>query len=277
MTPVDRRAAMRATELGEAEFMYHSFAWADDASRAALGMAQTRVGGGEVTVMANDPTGGFWSRAIGLGITEPVTGAVVDEVLTFARDHHASSVIFQIAPEADGDWERLLAARGMSPGSTWVKFAGPASLRPAASTDLRVDVLGPSDGSLFARVMCEGFEMPTDSPLPGWFSRFPAQREAGFTTYGAWDGPHLAAAATLFVADGIGTLAGAATLPTYRGRGAQGALMVRRIADAAAQGCAWVTCETGAESPDSPNPSLHNMRRIGLSELYERRNWVWRA
>jgi GNAT superfamily N-acetyltransferase len=274
---MDQRAAMRATELGEAAFMYQMFATADDASRAALGMAQSRIGGGEVTVMADDPTGGFWSRAIGLGVDEPVTGEVLDRVIAFARDHRARTLIFQIAPGADGGWQPLLEERGATPGGTWVKFAGPASLAPRATTGLRVAPLGPEHGSQFAHVMCAGFGMPEDSALPGWFARFPALSDAGFSTYGAWDGDDLVATATLYVGDGIGTLSGAATLPEHRGRGAQGALMSRRMRDAAGRGCAWVTSETGAETPEQPNPSLRNMRRMGLTELYERRNWIWRA
>ena len=53
--------------------------------------------------------------------------------------------------------------------------------------------------------------------------------------------------------------------------------MARRVTDAAALGCSWITAETGTETAEEPNPSLHNMRRIGLVELYERRNWIWRA
>ena len=52
--------------------------------------------------------------------------------------------------------------------------------------------------------------------------------------------------------------------------------MAIRVTDAAALGCAWITAETGTETPEDPNPSLHNMRHIGLVELYERRNWLWR-
>lgn len=271
------REARRATELGEAEFMFQMFARADDRSRSALGMAQRRIGAGEVTVMAQDPTGGFWSRVIGLGVDEPVTAEVVDEAIDFARTNGAGSLVFQIAPEADGDWESLLQERGVTPGSAWVKFAGAATHRADVPTDLRVDLLGPQHGVEFAHVMCTGFGMPLDSALPGWFAGIPSWREAGFTTYGAWDGDDLVATATLFVGGEIGTLSGAATLPSHRGRGAQGALMVRRINDAADAGCAWITCETGAETPENPNPSLHNMRRTGLTELYERRNWVWRA
>lgn len=271
------RDAMRATELGEAEFMFQMFACADDRSRSALGMAQRRLGAGEVTVMAQDPTGGFWSRVVGLGVDEPVTAEVVDEALDFARAHDAASLTFQIAPEADGDWQTLLRERGVVPGGAWVKFAGAATPRAEVPTDLRVDRLGPHDGAGFAHVMCTGFGMPLDSALPGWFAGLPGWGEAGFTTYGAWDGDTLVATATLFVGGEIGTLSGAATLPSHRGRGAQGALMVRRMNDAAAAGCAWITCETGVETPENPNPSLHNMRRMGLTELYQRRNWVWRA
>ena len=117
--------------------------------------------------------------------------------------------------------------------------------------------------------------MPMESALLACTRRCPGI--AGFRTYGAWDGDALVAASGLFTSEGIGTLSGAATLPAHRGRGAQGAFMARRIADAAAAGTEWITAETGAETPEDPNPSLHNMRRIGLVELYERRNWIWRA
>ena len=49
-----------------------------------------------------------------------------------------------------------------------------------------------------------------------------------------------------------------------------------RVADALEAGADWITCETGAETAESPNPSLHNMRRLGLGEQYERVNWIWR-
>ena len=275
---VDAREAMRASELGEAEFMYRMFECADPDTREALGMAQLRLGGGEVTVMARDPTGGLWSRAIGLGVTEPVTHELVDEVVDFVRYHGGRSVVFQVAPSADpSTWPDLLAAAGTAPGGVWVKLAGDAGDRDAPPTDLRTGVVGPERAEEFARVMCAGFEMPLDSALPGWFAGLPSWREAGFTTYGAWEGTQLVATASLFVHDGVGTLSGAATLPSHRGRGAQTALMVRRIRDAAARGCRWITGETGAESAEARNPSLHNMRRLGLVELYERRNWVWRS
>ena len=72
-------------------------------------------------------------------------------------------------------------------------------------------------------------------------------------------------------------LFGAATLATHRGRGAQSGLLAARLRAAAEAGVRWVSAETGAEAPGSHNPSLHNIRRAGLVDVYERPNWLWRA
>ena len=114
--------------------------------------------------------------------------------------------------------------------------------------------------------------MPLDSPLPDWFAQMPGAD--GLTTYAAFDGNEIVATSTLCVRDELASLCGAATLPAGRGRGAQSAMMARRIADANALGVRWIGTETGTETPEDPNPSLHNMRRLGFTELYERRNWI---
>ena len=97
------------------------------------------------------------------------------------------------------------------------------------------------------------------------------------TPYGAFDGDELVAVASLWVDGDLAALCGAATLPSARGQGAQGALMGRRLADAWAAGAQHIGSDTGSESPDHPNPSLHNMRRVGLTEAYTRTNYIWRA
>jgi GNAT superfamily N-acetyltransferase len=273
---VDDHEAMRATELGEAAYMEAAFAGTSSAVKSAMGMHTTRIGGAAVTVMSNDPTGGFWSRVIGLGITEPVTDSIVDDILAFAHDTGAKSLVWQTAPDAAGPWQKLLSDRGLTPGAAWVKFAAPIEeVHADPATDLRIAPLDLSDGRRYGDLMVDVFEMPKDSALSEWCAT--QLGIPGFHMYGAWDGEQLAATACLYAANGIGALSGAATLPQYRGRGAQTALMARRVADAASLGCTWTTAETGTETEEDPNPSLHNMRRIGLRELYDRRNWIWRA
>ncbi len=157
-----------------------------------------------------------------------------------------------------------------------MKFAAECTPRPEPATDLRLEVLGAAWAARAGRIMAEGFELPLDSGYPGWFANaLDAGGRDDMRVYGAFDGDELISVAMLCVSGEIAALAGAATVSAARGRGAQGALMARRINDAAAAGCRWVSTETGSETEDEPNPSLHNMRRAGLTELYERTNWVW--
>src|SRR4051812_17922526 len=139
---MDQHHAMKVAELAEAEYMFRMSDQADAVSREELGLATTRIGGGEVTVMTNDATGGFWSRAIGFGITEPLTHQVVDEVLAFVRDHGLQQLIFQVAPGADPEgWPTVLEFYGIVPSRAWVKFVGPTDLTTEIETDLSVRTL----------------------------------------------------------------------------------------------------------------------------------------
>ena len=170
----------------------------------------------------------------------------------------------------------MLAANGITPSRAWVKFAARRPAVPDAQTDLRVARLGALHAEEFGRMFVTGFGAPTGAGLEEWIAEMPSWTGYGFSIYGAWDGVDLVAAATLFVGPESAVLAGAATLPEHRGRGAQSALMSVRIADALDAGAAWITSETDAETRVSPNPSLRNMRRLGLGEQYERTNWIWR-
>ena len=96
----------------------------------------------------------------------------------------------------------------------------------------------------------------------------------GWRLYLASDGDTPAAGAALYCRDGTAWLGVAATLPAYRGRGAQGALMARRIADAAAAGCRHIATETGEPVADEPNSSYDNMLRLGFRAIYSRANYI---
>ena len=92
--------------------------------------------------------------------------------------------------------------------------------------------------------------------------------------YLAFDGDQPVACGALFVRGEVGWLGVAGTLPAYRRRGGQGALMAQRIRDAAGLGCCWVVTETGEDLPARPNPSFHNMLRTGFTLAYQRPNYL---
>jgi hypothetical protein len=79
----------------------------------------------------------------------------------------------------------------------------------------------------------------------------------------------VAAGGALFVADGVGVMMAAGTRPSSRGRGAQTALLRRRIADAGAAGCDLVVCSA---LPGST--SQRNQERVGLRTAYTRVTWT---
>ena len=102
--------------------------------------------------------------------------------------------------------------------------------------------------------------------------------DGDWATYGAWDGETLVGVARMLAVPETEAVAlfGAATLPEGRNRGAQGALLDARIREARDRGLRWASAETWLEDADNPNPSQHNMRRAGLTEVHTRPNWVWR-
>lgn len=273
----DGREPMLRAELTEAEYLWDMAEGVPDDLAERLGTAGLRVGGGVVRVVRNDPAGGFWNRSIGLGMTEPITGDVVDEAIEFSRANGAPVMVFQVAPGAQPQgWEEVFAERGIAMSAQWVKFMGPPPRIPDVDTDLRIAPLDKDDAAQvreFSEVMIASFGMP-----PGLMTEWgQAQaRRPDWAAFAAWDGDRIVSASLLYVHGDTGHLIGAGTLPDVRGRGAQSALMKARIDEAVRRGCAWVGSETGAETPESPNPSLHNMRRLGLTELYHRGNWVWR-
>jgi ribosomal protein S18 acetylase RimI-like enzyme len=97
----------------------------------------------------------------------------------------------------------------------------------------------------------------------------PWLNQSGWSLYVGRLNGQPAAAATLYLKDGVGYLADATTSPAFRRRGFQSALLRRRISDAAAAGADIVF--SGA----SPFSTSHrNMERIGMRVQFMRSLWT---
>ena len=261
----------RKAEYAEQAYMA-SFGQPEAADAIArIGLTVSDVGGGVVWATRDDPSGGFLSRAVGQGLGEPVTGAVLEEIVEVARAAGAPTIAVQPATElVTPDLVELMAQHGFGPGRTWDKLCRDVSAPPEAATDLRIEVLGAEHARVFAGVMLVGFEMPeaarpfveAETLLPGWM------------LFGALDGDEVVGVAGMYVDGDIAGLSGAATLPQHRGRGAQRALMAARITAAAEAGVTFLGTETWSEFDGAQNPSLHNMHWAGFRTLYQRRNYV---
>jgi GNAT superfamily N-acetyltransferase len=138
-------------------------------------------------------------------------------------------------------------------------------------TDLEVRQIDEDAAATFAKIVKGGFEWPDPvEPLVACLVGRP-----NWLHYIAYDGDAPAATAALFVHGEFGWLDFAATLPDYRGRGGQNALIARRIQDATARGVQRLIVETAEGKPDKPSPSYRNIVRFGFETAYVRPNFLW--
>ena len=260
-------------ETAEAEFMYAYEGGAPSRVKAALGISTARLGGGVALSMRNDPTR-YWSKALGFGLSEPVTGRLMEDLVEFYRSEGTPMTVLQIAPSAlPPDWSSIAADLGLRGGSEWYKLAAPLDrIRPEARTRLRIAPVGAEDADQWARTTVRGFGMPEETLSPMLAA---CVENPFFLPFAAWDGDEIVAGANLFIHGPIASLNAASTLPSHYNRGAQSALIAARVKAAYDAGCTWVIAETGRPDPGEVNNSLSNLERAGLRPLYARANWLW--
>jgi GNAT superfamily N-acetyltransferase len=174
------------------------------------------------------------------------------------------------------DWAAITQKHALTQGTMFVKCFGPAEPR-GAETDLSIARLSAEHAAEFVRIMSVGFGFEASRTALAMFGGT-QYFDGDWATYGAWDGGTLVAVARMLSVAETDSVAlfGAATLPEGRNRGAQGALLDARIREARDRGLRYASAETWLETEESRNPSQHNMRRAGLTEVHVRPSWVWR-
>jgi len=232
-----------------------------------FGMSVRRFG--SITALSCPGIGAMlFNRVIGLGVDEPASEKQIDEIIAYYADRGFVRFAFQIRPNAQ--IENWLTARGFTRGDDWVKVYRSDTPTNPMNTDLRVEQVTPDQHEVFARTLCLGYGLPEIlKPFASGIVNRP-----GWYTYMSYDSDQPVGTGALYINKGIGWLGAGATLPMYRRRGGQAALMTRRIQDGMALGCTWFVTETDAERPDHPNPSYHNMLRTGFKTGYLRANYL---
>jgi GNAT superfamily N-acetyltransferase len=89
----------------------------------------------------------------------------------------------------------------------------------------------------------------------------------------AFDDSHPVAIATLCIFEDLGYLMAAATAESHRKRGAQQALIAKRIEQAERLGCSLLVSETLYMIEHS----YRNLERAGFQEVYEKEVYEWNA
>jgi GNAT superfamily N-acetyltransferase len=198
----------------------------------------------------------MFNRVLNLTSTEPLDGigAFYGEVPWWVSDSHGLG--------------RQLEDRGFVRDYGWMKFS--RGIRPRqAQSDLHVVRIESDRARDFGNVVTGGYGMPEwTGPLAANIVGRPC-----WSCYVAYEGESPAGAGALFVHEGIGWLGFGATLPEFRGRGAQSVILAARIEDARQQGCSRVVTETGELAEGRPSSSYRNILRAGFREAGVRPNY----
>jgi GNAT superfamily N-acetyltransferase len=241
-------------------------------ARPDLQVVVRRLGGG-VAVYAGPSSP--MNKMIGVGLTDPPADEELHEVEVAFRDRR-EKLQAEVSALARPEFVARLSARGYQlKGFENVHGrAISAAESQLPRSPIEVTLLERKDHDRWVDASIRSF---LDGDTEGAQADQLASLEAaegplkdtmdvpGFQRYCAWIDGQLVGTATLRMDDGLAQLCGAATLPAWRRRGVQTALLQRRLADAAAAGCdlALMTTSPGTKSQE-------NGLKQGFALLYVR-------
>jgi GNAT superfamily N-acetyltransferase len=201
-----------------------------------------------------------------MGLTADTVGELPELARWYAG--HSKALRVDVTPaQSSRELFTALAGLGLSHSGFYAGLYAGASphARPGADRSIQVESAGPHE---FARIYVDGFGFPSAHRDAMAVSVQVLAGRKDVCLYRARIGASTAGIALLFLGGNVGYLATAATLPEYRGRGVQGAL-IRHRADAAAQaGCDLVVGHAAVGSV-----SQRAMERSGLRLAYTKAIW----
>jgi ribosomal protein S18 acetylase RimI-like enzyme len=228
--------------------------------------------GGTWAVLGED--GSPFNKVIALGYGAAPTA---DELGAMERGHSAAGVRVQVelSTLADPAVARLLTSRGYQ----LIGFENVLGRRlddaPAAAGSIALSEVTADASELWIRTVTDAFIHPDVFDGPESHESFSGDvMERTYRAFAAVPGVsrmlarlggEAAGGASLYLHDGTAMLCGAATLPAFRRRGVQSALLHARLSQARQAGCdlAVVTTQPGSKSQE-------NVQRAGFELLYAR-------
>jgi len=212
----------------------------------------------------NSPIG----HAAGLGFGGPVSGTDLDRLEAFYRSHNAPAQL-DLCPHTDASVLELVSARTYAIAElNNVLFRGlDGSVPMTASPGVKIRRSRPEEASRFAEILTRCFFEKGDAPEG--FADFLAPLfcfPEGLTFFAEIDEVPIAAAAGRIIPEHrVFAFFGAGTLPAYRGRGIQTALLRTRMKAAVDAGCELAVVVTRGGTI-----SERNCLRVGFQVAYSK-------
>jgi GNAT superfamily N-acetyltransferase len=213
------------------------------------------------------------TQAFGVGLNGPVTEADLAKMEEFYRGHGAP-VNIETCPLADPSLLTLLNERGYRP----IEYSN-VSLRelterdsgawPDSASSILVRRPAEDEAENYSLIVIKSFFENAEIP-PGLSSVFVScfYAERAYFFEADVDGVP-AGGGMMSIHQGVASLGGAGTLPEFRNRGVQRALLLARIAKAAHEGCDLAMVATAPGSG-----SQRNVERLGFRVVYTRTKFL---
>ncbi len=233
------------------------------AARENSGAAVEAVAGGyAIYCGANSPL----TQAVGLGLGEPVSKEEFDRLEEFYFSR-GEAVRVETCPLADATLIEHYRERGyhVSEFSNVMVRPVDAGTGEAGSEGIAIQKAAANEIDLWTLTVAQGFaeHFPVTQELLDVMRMFASGKNA--ECYLARIDGRVAGGATLAVRGRIAGLFGASTLPAFRRRGVQTALLHTRMRRAAEQGC-----ELAMSLAQPGSASQRNITRQGFQTLYTR-------
>ena len=212
------------------------------------------------------------TQTFGLGVYSEITNEHLDEIEAFFKRHNAP-VFHEVSPMADSSLLGLLNERGYQPIELTSIMFRSLDLKDEISLPknphIRTRIIGADEIDIFAKTAVKGWsaEMPEFESFGLDFCKVSANSKSASSFIAEIEGVPVATG-TLFVCEDVGELGGASTIPEFRRRGAQNALLAARLNDAGENGCKIAMM--GALPGSS---SQRNAEKNGFRIAYTRTKW----
>ncbi|MGE5361854.1 MAG: GNAT family N-acetyltransferase, partial [Bacteroidales bacterium] len=211
------------------------------------------------------------TQTFGLGLFEPPTDEGLAHIETFFTERHLP-IAHEVSALAEPSLLPLLDARGYRLTELTSVMYRPITRNTPASEAPRVGVSArvarDDEQELWAATAAKGWsEYPELEPFLNDIARVNRHNAASVAFFATLDGEVIAAGA-LYLAAQVALLAGASTIPAYRRRGAQQALLECRLQYAAAR-----ACDLAMMGARPGTASQHNGERNGFRIAYTRMKW----
>ena len=213
------------------------------------------------------------NRVIGLGMEKEVTKKDIEEIKSFFKYLNVKRFFIQVSPFVKQEnLDHLLRKAGFRFYNNWSKLLR-ISNRPVVEpqTDLQIINVTTDEAHLYGETIAKSFGWEHDE-IQNWISS--SISKPGYRHYLVTDNYKVVAAGALHLMDSYASLAFAATLPEYRGMGAQSLLLYQRVKDAQLAGAEYIISETAEDLENKPVTSYRNMRRFDFDLVYNRPNWI---